>query len=86
MGQKLWQKLVAFYNVPFVHGAVAAIEGGAISGFLTWSAMGMPLNKQSLIALGGAVGGGIVTALRNYFKNRPNQPAQGTFAPVNPGQ
>lgn len=72
----LWGKVVNFYNTNAAfHGTVAAVEGGFYTGVATWAAMGLPLNKQSLIALGGAVGGGIVTALRNYFKNRLNQPA-----------
>lgn len=77
--QALWVKIVAVYNIPIVHGAVAAAEGGAYTGLATWAAMGMPLTtKQAWITLGGAVGGGVVTAIRNYFKNRPNQPAVGT--------
>ena len=71
--------LVNYYNTnPTFHAIVSTAEGGAITGFMTWAAMGLPLNKQSLFALGGAVGGGIVTALRNYFKNRLNQPATST--------
>ena len=87
MGQKLWKKLVAFYNIPFVHGLVATAEGGAYAGLAAWFAMGLPLkSKQNWITLVGAVGGGALGAIRNYLKNRPNQPAQGKFAPVNPGQ
>jgi len=68
--------LINLYKTnPTFHGAVAAVEGGLLTGLTTWAAMGLPLNKQSLIALGGAIGGGIITALRNYFKNRLNQPA-----------
>lgn len=78
MWQKVWAKIVAFYNIPVVHGAVAAAEGGAYTAAATWFAMGLPMNKQSLYALGGAVLGGAVTAIRNYFKNRPNQPSTGT--------
>jgi hypothetical protein len=79
MWAKVWAKLVAFYNIPLVHGAVAAAEGGAYAGLATWFAMGLPLTtKQAWITLGGAVGGGIVAAVRSYFKNRPNQPAAGT--------
>lgn len=74
----MWNWLVNQYNTnPTFHGAVAAAEGGLYTGLATWLAMGLPLNKQSVIVLGGAVGGGVLTALRNYFKNRPNQPATG---------
>lgn len=76
MWLKIKAKVVAVYNIPLVHGAVAAAEGGIYTGLVTWVAMGLPLNsKQNWLTLGGAVVGGITTALRNYFKNRPGQPA-----------
>lgn len=72
----MWKKLVDYYNNNSTfHGAVAAAEGGLYTGLATCLAMGLPLNKQSLVALGGAIAGGIATALRNYFKDRLNQPA-----------
>jgi len=54
---------------------VQAVEGGVITGFLMATANGIDFSKKGLTALGAAVAGGIVTALRNYFVNRPDQPA-----------
>jgi len=73
-----WPKIVNFYNTnQTFHGAVAAAEGGLYTGLATWMAMGLPVNRSSILALGGAVAGGIGAALRSYFKDRLNQPAKG---------
>ena len=58
-------------------GFIQAVEGGSISGFLMASANGLDFSKKGLTALGAAVLGGVLTAIRNYFVNRPNQPAAG---------
>lgn len=54
---------------------VQALEGGLIVGFMTATANGIDFSKKGIAALGSAVLGGVLVAIRNYFLNRPNQPA-----------
>ena len=53
---------------------VQAVEGGLVMGFLTATTNGIDFSKKGLTALGSALLGGVIVALRNYFTNRPNQP------------
>lgn len=56
-------------------GVVQAFEGGAITGLFIATANGLDFSKKGMTALVAAVLGGGVTALRNWYTNRPNQPA-----------
>jgi hypothetical protein len=68
-----WLKNLYQNNLTF-RAIVQAVEGGLIVGFLTATANGIDFSKKGLVALGSAVVGGIITAIRNYFLNRPGQP------------
>jgi hypothetical protein len=74
------QEFVAYlktlYQNPFIHGLVAAAEGGAI-GVLTDTALDFSeiTSSHGLKHLATAVIMGAAIAVRNYLKNRPGQPA-----------
>ena len=65
----------AYKTNTLFRGIVQAVEGGLIVGFITATTNGFDFSKKGLTALGAALVGGIVTALRNFFLNRPDQPA-----------
>lgn len=74
--QQFLAYLKTLYQNPFIHGAVAAFEGGVI-GVITDATLdyGEIFQPHGLKHLGVAVVMGGVIALRNYLKNRPGQPA-----------
>lgn len=64
------QKLVAFYNIPFVHGLVAAIEGGAFGAIADAGIEPSEVfTKHGLTHLYVAMATGVAIAIRNYLKN-----------------
>lgn len=61
-----------------------AIEGGVILGFISATTNGFDWSKKGWTALGSAMGGGLIVAVRNYFLNRINQPETVQGQKINP--
>ena len=72
-----WLKKI--YNTPFVHGLVAAAEGGLMGAIMDATMDPVSIfTKQGAKHLAASAATGVVIAVRNYLKDRPGQPGSTT--------
>ena len=70
----MWQRITSWLNThPYAKGAVTAVEGALVGVLIDWSSNPQPFTKAGLHQTLVTVGGAVVIALRNYFKQAPRK-------------